>query len=290
MIICAGIFAGITLLTGTGSGGNVFAQRVDENEATASGEARQDDSIQNDRVPDDSARNENVLGDGDQAEKSQEEQGEIFVKDVLEELTYMRVRLGRRYLGREAEYDIYGARTIVQPNEGEKQIIIRDGNCAEIFYGTYRGVKEYESYTELSDMLDAQFFLLPIINLELTDQRIKEQNYEMEFTEEEQLEGFLTALSYVGAVDIEAVQLTAVRIRFDEMYRPEEVQFHLQSETIAEEDLRTVEQELQQQYAYDDVVEEVSFEDRYNEILLKIQEIVPEKDVTAEQYLSLIHI
>ena len=117
MIICAGIFAGITLLTGTGSGGNVFAQRVDENEATASGEARQDGSIQNDRVPDDGARNENVLGDGDQAEKSQEEQGEIFVKDVLEELTYMRVRLGRRYLGREAEYDIYGARTIVQPNE-----------------------------------------------------------------------------------------------------------------------------------------------------------------------------
>lgn len=286
LIICAGIFGGITLLTGTGSGGNVFAQRVDENEATASGEARQDDSIQNDRVPDDSARNENVLGDGDQAEKSQEEQGEIFVKDVLEELTYMRVRLGRRYLGREAEYDIYGARTIVQPNEGEKQIIIRDGNRAEIFYGTYRGVKEYESYTELSDMLDAQFFLLPIINLELTDQRIKEQNYEMEFTEEEQLEGFLTALSYVGAVDIEAVQLTAVRIRFDEMYRPEEVQFHLQSETIAEEDLRTVEQELQQQYAYDDVVEEVSFEDRYNEILLKIQEIVPEKDVTAEQYIE----
>ena len=198
----------------------------------------------------------------------------------------VRVRLGRRYLGREAEYDIYGARTIVQPNEGEKQIIIRDGNRAEIFYGTYRGVKEYESYTELSDMLDAQFFLLPIINLELTDQRIKEQNYEMEFTEEEQLEGFLTALSYVGAVDIEAVQLTAVRIRFDEMYRPEEVQFHLQSETIAEEDLRTVEQELQQQYAYDDVVEEVSFEDRYNEILLKIQEIVPEKDVTAEQYIE----
>lgn len=41
MIICAGIFGGITLLTGTGSGGNVFAQRVDENEATASGEARQ---------------------------------------------------------------------------------------------------------------------------------------------------------------------------------------------------------------------------------------------------------
>ena len=39
LIICAGIFAGITLLTGTGSGGNVFAQRVDENEATASGEA-----------------------------------------------------------------------------------------------------------------------------------------------------------------------------------------------------------------------------------------------------------
>ena len=80
MIICAGIFAGITLLTGTGSGGNVFAQRVDENEATASGEARQDGSIQNDRVPDDGARNENVLGDGDQAEKSQEEQGEIFCK------------------------------------------------------------------------------------------------------------------------------------------------------------------------------------------------------------------
>ena len=72
-----------------GSGVNVFAQRVDENEATASGEAGQDDSIQNDRVPDDSARNENVLGDGDQAEKSQEEQGESFVKDVLEELTYM---------------------------------------------------------------------------------------------------------------------------------------------------------------------------------------------------------
>lgn len=41
MIICAGIFAGITLLTGTGSGGNVFAQRFDENETTASGEARQ---------------------------------------------------------------------------------------------------------------------------------------------------------------------------------------------------------------------------------------------------------
>ena len=56
LIICAGIFGGITLLTGTGSGGNVFAQRFDENETTASGEARQDDSIQNDRVPDDSAR------------------------------------------------------------------------------------------------------------------------------------------------------------------------------------------------------------------------------------------
>ena len=64
LIICAGIFGGITLLTGTGSGGNVFAQRFDENETTASGEARQDDSIQNDRVPDDSARNENVLGAG----------------------------------------------------------------------------------------------------------------------------------------------------------------------------------------------------------------------------------
>ena len=89
MIICAGIFAGITLLTGTGSGGNVFAQRVDENEATASGEAGQDDSIQNDRVPDDSARNENVLGDGDQAEKSQEEQGEIFVKDVHRAVRYV---------------------------------------------------------------------------------------------------------------------------------------------------------------------------------------------------------
>ena len=78
LIICAGIFGGITLLTGTGSGGNVFAQRVDENEATASGEARQDGSIQNDRVPDDGARNENVLGDGDQAEKSQEEQDFVY--------------------------------------------------------------------------------------------------------------------------------------------------------------------------------------------------------------------
>ena len=35
-------------------------------------------------------------------------------------------------------------------------------SCSKIFYGTYRGVKEYESYTELSDMLDAQFFYFPL--------------------------------------------------------------------------------------------------------------------------------
>ncbi|MBS4980312.1 MAG: DUF3114 domain-containing protein [Lachnospiraceae bacterium] len=305
LTMCAGMLAGNTFLTGEGSSGNVFAQRIEENQGTGSGEAGQDDGAQDSDVQEGSEQGDNAQDGGVQDGSEQEDdtqdsgvkdggeeddanrtQEEILVKDVLEELTYMRVRLGRRYLGREAEYDIYGERTIVQPNEGEKQIVIRDGDRAEIFYGTYRGVKEYEAYTELSDMLDAQFFLLPIANLELTDQMIKEQNYEMEFTETEQLEGFLTALSYVGAVDIEAVQLAAVRIRFDESYRPESVQFHLQSETIAEEDLRTVEQELQQQYAYDDVVEESSFEDRYNEILLKIQEIVPEEDVTAEQYIE----
>lgn len=293
------------------SGGNVLAQQMDENEETVSGEAGQDgeirnDGVQNSRIGDDDTqdRKEQINGisnerepgdvapderkpeDSDRDGRILEEPEEILIKDVLGELTYMRVDLGSRYLGREAEYDIYGERTIVQPNAGEKQIVIRDGEAARIFYGKYRGIKEYESYTELSDMLDAQFFLLPIANLGLTDKMVREQDYEMELTEQEQIESFLTALSYVGAVDIEDVQLSAVRIRFDELCRPEIVQFLLQSETIAEEDLRVVEQELQQQFSYDDLVEELSFEDRYNEILLEIQKIVSEEEVTAEQYIE----
>lgn len=276
VIICAGILTGSLSPVREQGGGHVFAQQAEKNQETASGDTEQDEKTQEDRMQEEAIKDEKGL----------QEKEDHLVKDLLEELSYMRVTLGNRYLGREAEYDIYGKRTIVQPNVGEKQIVIRDGETAKIFYGKYRGIKEYDSYAELSDMLDAQFFLLPIENLGLTDQMVKEQEYEIELTEQEQMEGFLTTLSYVGAVDIEAMQLRAVRIRFDELYRPQIVQFFLQSETVAEEDLRVVEQELQQQFAYDDIVEEQSFEDRYNEILLAIQEVVPEEEVTAEQYIE----
>lgn len=286
LTIGAGILAGSMFLIREDLGRNVFAQQVDENGETVSEESSQDGENRNEGVQDGNVQDGKKMENSDRDGRIVEEPEETLVKDLLGELTYMRVTLGSRYLGQEAEYDIYGKRTIVQPNAGEKQVVIRDGETARIFYGKYRGIKEYESYTELSDMLDAQFFLLPIANLGLTDQMVRDQGYEMELTGQEQTEGFLTALSYVGAVDIEAMQLAAVRIRFDGLCRPETVQFLLQSETVAEEDLRVVEQELQQQFAYDDLVEEQSFEDRYNEILLEIQEIVPEEKVTAEQYIE----
>lgn len=225
-------------------------------------------------------------------EEAEEESENRDISEVIRNVEYVRVQPGDAYIGSSLEYDIRTKRTLVQPNSGERQVLLRRKNEAVMFYGRYRGVRAYPDYEELSLMLDAEFFLTPFLNLNLTEEEVREKNYQIELTRTRQVEEFVTPLSFVGILDSGEVQAEAVILKFDGECRPVSVDFRLKSETVGEEQLRMREEELSQKYSYDEKIPEegeieyTNFEQRFDAVLEEIENIVPEDEVEPGQYIG----
>ena len=67
------------------------------------------------------------------------ESEDLFLKDILDDSTYVKAILGGGYLGKTILYDVDGEKTVVYPNDGEHKTIVRNGQKATVFYGKYRG-------------------------------------------------------------------------------------------------------------------------------------------------------
>lgn len=205
--------------------------------------------------------------------------------DIWEEIGYMAVNLGNCYPGSRAEYDIRRNRTILYPSGWQKQLVVREKEKAELYYGKYRGKIEYEDYQAVSPILDVDFFWNPICALELTTEDVDRSGAERKVVieEEQQLELFYAPLVYEGILNDEETILTAVTLRFDEEYLLQEVLFTLESEGLSEEQLVNLENELTQSYSYMELSE---FAEHLDVVKAMMAEIVPEDEITIADYVT----
>lgn len=205
--------------------------------------------------------------------------------DIWEEIGYMAVNLGNCYPGSRAEYDIRRNWTILYPSGWQKQLVVREKEKAELYYGKYRGKIEYEDYQAVSPILDVDFFWNPIRALELTTEDVDRSGAERKVVieEEQQLELFYAPLVYEGILNDEETILTAVTLRFDEEYLLQEVLFTLESEGLSEEQLVNLENELTQSYSYMELSE---FAEHLDVVKATMAEIVPEDEITIADYVT----
>lgn len=208
---------------------------------------------------------------------------EITLSEILKSEPYVKVNLGGGYLGKSMEYDILHEKTIVQPNDGENRIVIRDKDKATVFYGKYRGKDEYEEYHEIFPELDAEFFMEPMKKLDITAAQIRESDYHIQVTSEELIENFLIPLSYAGVFDNEMFMIMTIDILFDEACRPIEVSFGIISESAEYERVEYLENHLHQTYEYGGKEE---FRTHFSKIEQDIRAIVPLEEVEVIDYID----
>ena len=158
------------------------------------------------------------------------ESEDLYVESILKDCTYVKAMLGGGSVGETVLYDIDGEQSVVYPNDGEHKTILRDGERATVFYGKYRGKDEHKKFQNLFPELDIGFFYNPIMELGLKMSDIREQDYRIRVTEQEEIEKFLVPLSFVGVIDNEMFTISEIIISFDEACRPVEVQFQIMSD------------------------------------------------------------
>ena len=211
------------------------------------------------------------------------ESEDLYVEEILKDCTYVKAMLGGGYLGETVLYDIDGKQSVVYPNDGEHKTILRDGERATVFYGKYRGKDEHKKFQNLFPELDIGFFYNPIMELGLKMSDIREQDYRIRVTEQEEIEKFLVPLSFVGVIDNEMFTISEIMISFDEACRPVEVQFQIMSDVAEPERIGYLEQQLTQKFEYTtrEVVENV-----ISEIKEEIVQIKPFEKVEIVDYID----
>ena len=223
----------------------------------------------------------------EQVEESEElrKKESILCAELWEEAGYMTVSMGSCYPGSRVEYDLRRKRSILYPAGWQKQIVVREKQQAELYYGKYRGKVEYEEYETISPILDADFFLNPIRALELTTEDVDQAGLErsVNVEEEQQLELFYAPLVYEGILNDEEVYVTAVTVVFDEGYMPKEVRFTLESDVLDVVQLASMEEELTQRYSYMDLK---TFTEHLEFVKEIMKEIVPEEEITIADYVT----
>lgn len=204
-------------------------------------------------------------------------------EDILKNENYIEVSLGKCYLGKKIFYDIPNKKTLIEPFEEQKQIILREDENVEVYYGKYRGSEKYDNFRLVSSMLDIEFFFEPFLALQLTKERIEEENYFVHIEEEQEIEYFSELLIFAEVLNGDEADMDSVDILFDEKYRPVQIQFHFQSTILSMEQLEYLEQEMTQQYRY---VSETEIEVKMRETEEKMSYLVPEKEITVEDYVT----
>lgn len=204
-------------------------------------------------------------------------------EDILKNENYIEVSLGKCYLGKKIFYDIPNKKTLIEPFEEQKQIILREDENVEVYYGKYRGSEKYDNFRLVSSMLDIEFFFEPFLALQLTKERIEEENYFVHIEEEQEVEYFSELLIFAEVLNGDEADMDSVDILFDEKYRPVQIQFHFQSTILSMEQLEYLEQEMTQQYRY---VSETEIEVKMRETEEKMSYLVPEKEIMIEDYVT----
>lgn len=238
---------------------------------------------------------ERAVGEENQEEPDEyqdKEKGRLC-SEIWDEADYMAVSLGECYPGSRIEYDRRRNRTILYPSGWQKQIVVREKEKAELYYGRYRGKVEYEEYESISTVLDAEFFLGPLRALELRTSDFEkneeerpedfQEGHHITLTDSEQLELFYAPLVYEGIFHEDEVNFTAVDIWLNEEYLPQEVRFTLESDVLDIEQLVTLEEELTQRYSYPEVKE---FSEHLELVQNIMEDIVPEEEITIADYVT----
>ena len=164
-------------------------------------------------------------------------------EDILQRENYIEISLGKCYMGQKIFYDIPNKKALIEPFEEQKQIILREDEKAEVYYGKYRGSEKYDNFRLVSSMLDIEFFFEPFLALQVTKERIEEENYLVHIEEEQEVEYFSELLIFAEVLDGDEADMDSVDILFDEKYRPVQIQFHFQSTTLSPEQLKYLEEE-----------------------------------------------
>lgn len=211
------------------------------------------------------------------------ESEDLFLKDILDDSTYVKAILGGGYLGKTILYDVDGEKTVVYPNDGEHKTIVRNGQKATVFYGKYRGKDEHKDYRDLFPELDISFFYDPVKELGLKMSEIQEQNYQIEVTKQEQIENFLVPLSFVGVIDNEMFTISQIDILFDGACRPIEIRFHITSDVAQQDRITYLEQQLNQKFEY---TTREGVANAFSDVEDEIAQIKPFEEVEVIDYID----
>lgn len=87
------------------------------------------------------------------------ESEDLFLKDILDDSTYVKAILGGGYLGKTILYDVDGEKTVVYPNDGEHKTIVRNGQKRLCLWEISRK-DEHKDYRDLFPELDISFFMI----------------------------------------------------------------------------------------------------------------------------------
>lgn len=196
---------------------------------------------------------------------------------------YVQVSLGRCYPGKCVTYDISHQKTVLEPLDGQKQLVIRNKDKAVLYYGKYRGREEYDNYQMISPVLDIQFFANPLEAVVLNVEQLEADGLHTKIEDEQELEYFFAPLVFAGVINEEEVTMESVDITFDEQHRPTEVRFNLQSDVLSPDQIFYLEEELIQRYEY---ITKEAFEEKIALAEETVKEIVPEEEITIADYVT----
>lgn len=203
--------------------------------------------------------------------------------DILQNEKYVEISLGKCYLGQKIFYDIPNQKTLIEPFEEQKQIILREDEIAKVYYGKYRGSETYDNFRLLSSMLDIEFFYEPFLALQMTRERIEEENFLVHIEEEQEVEYFSELLIFAEVLNGDEAEMESADILFDEQYRPVQIQFHFQSTILSAGQVQYLEQEMTQRYRY---ISEEEMRMKMREAEEEMSYTVPENEITVADYVT----
>lgn len=151
------------------------------------------------------------------------------VNEAIQEINYMRVKLGENYHQEEVLFDMQSTRAVVPKGAAWGLPKYRDGDETGMNYGGEEGVDIYESDREVNPELYNESYFDSIRNLNLSTKEVRDNGYTVQVVKEEQLELFEEELSVLsGMVVSDGYELAGVEVKFDEKFRPIEKIFQFE--------------------------------------------------------------
>lgn len=175
------------------------------------------------------------------------------VNRILEQEKYVDVQLGEEYHQSEVKFSVEENRAVVSKDAEWGRPQYREKEEAGIYYGKEEGGEIFETDAEITPELYVESYFASIENLNLTAEKVKNEEYVIQVTEKDALEPFEEELRMLtGIIMKDHYELTGVEITFDKRCRPVQKSFQLQD--IDEDELKkgeTDSEDYVQKFSYE---------------------------------------